>query len=162
MLTLESRVTMPGVTGLQVTDFMLDCADDRYRAWWPGTHLQFHPIRIGVAGDHLGDVVWMDEYVGSRRLRMRAVVEQAAPGRRIVWRMSPLRLRLPVHLTLEVEPQDGGVRVRHTLTAGWRGAGRVLDPLWRVYFSRRFAAELDEHARTEFPLLADLLRNEAG
>ena len=40
MLTLQSKVTVPGATGLAITDFMLDCADDRYQAWWPGTHLE--------------------------------------------------------------------------------------------------------------------------
>jgi hypothetical protein len=33
----------------------------------------------------------------------------------------------------------------------------VLDPLFRLYFSRRFAAAMDEHVRKEFPLLRDRL-----
>lgn len=161
MLTLESHITVHDVAPEQITAFMLDPADDRYQAWWPGTHLEFHPLRVAPRADHVGDVVWMDEYVGGRRLRMRAVVSEAVPGRRIVWRMRPLRLPVPVHLVLELDQAEDGVRLRHALTCGWSGPGRVLDPLWRLYFSRRFASELDEHARTEFPRLADLLRSQA-
>jgi hypothetical protein len=47
--------------------------------------------------------------------------------------------------------------VRHTIRAGFRGVGRVLDPLLRRYFSPAFAAAMDQHVKTEFPLLADHL-----
>ena len=62
-----------------------------------------------------------------------------------------------MHLTLELADRDGGVLVRHTITAGYRGIGRMLDPLLRHYFSPAFAAAMDQHVRTEFPLLRDRL-----
>jgi hypothetical protein len=49
------------------------------------------------------------------------------------------------------------VAVRHIVRAGFKGVGRILDPLFQLYFSRRFAAELDKHVRDEFPRLRDLL-----
>lgn len=162
MLTFESRMTLTGVTGDDITAFMLECEDARYRSWWPGTHLAFHIVRPGPGHDHVGDVVWMDEFVGSRRLRMPADVVEAVPGERIVWHLRPWRLRLPVILTLEVRPDDAGVLLRHVLTAGWRGRLCVFDPLWRLYFTRSFARELDEHAHTEFPKLTDLLHRGAA
>jgi len=66
-------------------------------------------------------------------------------------------VRLPVWLTLELVDRDSGVDLRHMITAGFGGVGRVLDPLLRRYFSAEFAAAMDEHARTEFPLLRDHL-----
>lgn len=162
MLAFESRMTLTGVTGDDITAFMLECEDRRYQAWWPGTHLAFHVMRPGPGQGHVGDVVWMDEFVGSRRLRMPAVVMDAVPGERIVWHLRPWRLRLPVTLTLEVQPEDDGVLLRHVLTAGWPGPLSVLDPLWRLYFTRSFARELDEHAQTEFPMLAGLLQRGAA
>lgn len=42
MLVIESRVDVAGLTGRDVTDFMLACTDERYRSWWPGIHLQLH------------------------------------------------------------------------------------------------------------------------
>ena len=158
VLTLESEVTVNGLTGREITDFLVECGDDRYQAWWPGTHLQLHVLKHGSGDDHVGDVVLMDEYIGSRRVRMVGEVIEAVAGKRIVWQFRPAGLRLPVRLTLALSDVGRGVRLRHTITAGWPGRGRVLDPLWRLYFSRSFAGAMDRHVRTEFPLMRDLLR----
>jgi hypothetical protein len=155
MVRIESGVFVEGITARQVYDFMLDCDDDRYRRWWPGTHLQFHCLKRG-ATDHVGDLVYMDEYVGRRRVRMRATVEQAVAGRKIVWRFR-LWLLLPARLSIELADHDGGITLRHTIRAGFAGPAQVLDPLLRLYFSRRFAAAMDDHVRTEFPLLCNQL-----
>lgn len=159
MLVIESAVDVAGLTGRDVTDFMLACTDEQYQQWWPGTHRQLHAL--GRAGARVGDVMLMDEFVGRRRLRLRAAVEALEPGRRVVWRFR-LVVPLPARLSLDLLPVPGGVSVRHTITAGWPGTGRVLDPLLRLYFTPRFTADLDEHVRTEFPLLRDHLRNRAA
>jgi hypothetical protein len=152
MLTIESRFFVARLSGREVTDFLLDCTDDRYRQWWPGTHLELHALVRGR--DHVGDVVQMDEYVGKRRVRMLGIVTQALPGQQIVWQLRK-GVRLPVWLTLELADRNGGVDLRHTIRVGFRGVGRVLDPLFQRYFSDEFAAAMDEHARTEFALLRD-------
>ena len=77
MLTLESEMTVNGLTGQEITDFLLDCDDDSYQAWWPGTHLELHMLEHGPGDDHVGDVVLMDEYIGSRRVRMVGEVIEA-------------------------------------------------------------------------------------
>lgn len=42
---------VPGMRAARVIEFMLHPADDRYRAWWPGTHLAMHTLNdtFGVA-----------------------------------------------------------------------------------------------------------------
>lgn len=160
MLVLTSEMTVPGLTGTEVTSFLLEPDDARYQQWWPGTHLQFHVVRRGPRGDHVGDVVLMDEYVGTRRVRMNAEVVGVVPGEWIEWRLRARRLRLPVRVTLALADDTEAVRLRHTITAGWRGAAAVLDPVWRLVFSRSFATAMDEHARTEFRLLRDVIRAE--
>jgi hypothetical protein len=154
MLTIESRVFVASISGREVTDFLLDCTDERYQQWWPETHLELHALTRGR--NHVGDVVLMDEYVGKRRVRMLGIVVQVVPGKKIVWQLRK-GVRLPVWLTLELADRDGGVELRHMITAGFRGVGRVLDPLFGRYFSAEFAAAMDEHARTEFSLLRDQL-----
>jgi hypothetical protein len=154
MLVVESSVFVGGITGTEITEFLLSPSDERYRAWWPGTHLRFHVV--ANARGHVGDVVWMDEYVGSRRLRMSGVVVEAQPGRRITWQLKRW-LRLPGWLRLELVDQPDGCLVRHAVEIGYRGVGRLLDPILRLYLSPRFAAELDEHIHTEFPRLRDYL-----
>ena len=60
MVTIESQFFVARIGGREITDFLLDCTDDRYRRWWPGTHLALHAVSRGR--DHVGDVVLMDEY----------------------------------------------------------------------------------------------------
>jgi hypothetical protein len=50
------------------------------------------------------------------------------------------------------------VEITHTVRAGFRSLGRVLDPALKLVMSGGFARDLDAHVRTEFPLLRDLLR----
>lgn len=154
-------MTVDGLTGREITDFLLDCDDETYQAWWPGTHLELHVIKPGPGDDHVGDVVLMDEYIGSRRVRLVGEVIEAVPGERIVWQFRVGGLRLPARLMLELTVHEGGVRLRHSITAGWSGRGRVLDPLWRLYFSKSFAGAMDRRVHTEFPLMRDLLHRAA-
>ncbi len=88
---------------------------------------------------------------------MTGEVVAAEPGRKIVWQVKKGSIRLPVRLVLELTDRDDGVAIRHTVTAGWDGLGRLLDPLWRLYWSPRFATMLDQHVHTEFPRMRDLL-----
>jgi hypothetical protein len=145
-----------GIAGRQITDFLLDGTDDQYQAWWPGVHLHLRTLARGYRGDHVGERVLMDEFIGHRRVRMVGEVVQAVPGRRIVWRLRAGVVRLPVRLNLDLDTSAGGVDLRHTITAGWRGPGRLLDPIFGCYFTRGFAAAMDAHVHTEFPRLRDL------
>ena len=60
-------------------------------------------------------------------------------------------------LALELEDQQDRLHISHTMAVGFKGIGRILDPLLRLYFTADFCRELDEHAQIEFPLLAQLL-----
>ena len=157
MITLCTRIELSGITGIQVTDFLLHCTDEAYQHWWPGTHLSFHTIHR-VPGD-VGNLVYMDEFIGKRRVTAQGIVTEVEPGRRLVWQFRKL-VRWPVRLSLELNEQDCALRLTHTVEAGFKGFGRILDPLLRLYFSRRFAGALDLHVRTEFPKLRDILRNQ--
>jgi hypothetical protein len=66
-------------------------------------------------------------------------------------------IKLPVRLSLDLTDDESGVAITHTIEAGFKGPGRLLDPLIRLYFSRKFAAAMDDHVKTEFPLLRDRL-----
>ncbi|PND58083.1 hypothetical protein CRM90_08795 [Mycobacterium sp. ENV421] len=155
VLTIRSDVTVPGLTAAEVTGFLSDWTDAAYQKWWPGVHRHLHPVGAGRSG-HVGDEAFMDEFIGKHRLRMTAVVVEAEPGRKIVWQMKK-GVRLPAWLTIEVTDRAGSVDVRHTITAGWTGPGRLLDPLLRMYFSADFIRAMDRHVHTEFPLIGERL-----
>lgn len=155
MLVLETKTLVEGLTGREIFEFLAEPDDRGYQQWWPGVHLRLHIVSRGIG--HVGDVLYMDEYVGSRRVRLSAVVVEAVPGERLVWRLKA-GVRLPVWLSLEFVDGAAGVTVTHRIRAGWAGRGRIFDPILRLYFSRRFAAAMDAHVRAEFRRLRDRLR----
>ena len=154
MITLQTRIVVPGLTGRQITDFLLNCDDESYQRWWPGTHLAYHTITHFPDG--IGNIVYMDEYVGTRRIKMTGVVAGLIPGRRYEWR-ARLLVPLPVRFLIELADTPAGVAITHTLQAGFTGLGRIVDPAFRMYFSKTFAKAMDEHVRIEFPKLQQLL-----
>jgi hypothetical protein len=154
MLTLQTRLHVAGLRGRDVFDFLLSCTDEQYRRWWPGTHLRFHTLERRAG--HVGNRVVMDEYVGRRRLRLTGVVREAVQGSAIVWQLGRVVL-LPVWLRLDLADDGAGVTITHTVRAGVRGLGAVVDPLLRRYFSEDLARDLDAHVRTEFPKLREVL-----
>jgi hypothetical protein len=154
MVHLSTVVHVPGLTGREITDFLTNCDDARYQAWWPGVHLQFHTAS-GTPGT-VGSVVYMDEYVGRFRLREKAVLVAAVPGKELILQFMH-GIRLPARLILRFTDERGGVTVEHRVEAGFRGVGAAFDPLLRLWFSREFAAALDAHVREEFPRLRELL-----
>ncbi|GEM_PF-431765 len=156
MIAIQSKVRVADVSSAEILDFMLNCTDQRYQAWWPGTHLAFHTVKRRP-GD-IGNIVYMDEYVGQRRIKMQGVVTQVIPGKKIVWQFKRL-VRLTAWLILQADDEDGGVMLTHTLLAGFKGIGSILDPLLRLYFSDGFVRAMDEHAQAEFPMLSKLLRD---
>ena len=162
MLTLETEIFVEGTTGSEILDSLLSCTDEEYRRWWPGTHLEFHTMRQGPGPHHRGDVVLMDEYIGTRRVRLTGVVESVVPGRVVIYRLRKA-IPLPARLRIDCHDRDGGVALRHTIRAGFGGAGRILDPVLRGFLSPAFAEAMDEHVRTEFPRLRDrLVEKRAG
>ncbi|MBL8157311.1 MAG: hypothetical protein JNM70_24275 [Anaerolineae bacterium] len=139
---------------MPIFNFLINPNDSAYQKWWPGTHLAHHNLRQSPR--HVGNVVYMDEYVGKRRIRMTGIVTEAEPGKKITWQLQKI-IRLPVSLHLELEDDSRGVAITHTIRAGFGGIGRILDVLLRLYFSETFAKAMDEHAHIEFPKLGELL-----
>jgi len=154
MIKIATQVLVKGLTGKKIYDFFLECTDEGYRRWWPGTHLAWRIKKR--TPDTVGSVIWFDEYVGRHRISFDAVVREIEPGRRMLVQMRRV-VSLPAWLLMELEDVEDGVMVTHTLMAGFRGVGSVLDPLLRLKMSRDFEKAMDDHARTEFLMLRDIL-----
>ncbi len=154
MIAMTTGVSVSGISGRSIYDFMLNCTDKDYQDWWGGTHLAFHTTRRFP--NDLGNLVYFDEYVGRRRLKFEGVVAKIIPGKEIVWQMKKV-VRLPAWLVLELEDNDEGVVITHTIKAGFAGIGRLLDPFLRLYLNKGFEKDLEEHAYIEFAKLAEIL-----
>lgn len=154
MISIQSQVYIPNASPDEIYTFMLECSNDDYQTWWPGTHLAWQTIERHPGG--IGNRVYFDEFVGTYRLKFHGVVTRAVAGKLIEWQMVKW-VRLPAWLTLELETHMDGMRLTHTIRAGFNGAGRIFDSLLWMYFTDRFRAALDEHAQLEFPMLGQLL-----
>lgn len=155
MITLQTTVFVPGVQGRDILEFLDGCDDAAYQQWWPGTHLQFHAVRRTPGT--VGSTFVMDEWVGSRRLRLKGVVTRYEPGRHFAAQLKK-GVPLPAHLEIDTDDEADGVLLTHTLRAGFHGVGRALDPLLRLFVNAKFQRDMDAHAKAEFARLGELLQ----
>ena len=157
MITHTVKLTVPNATAKQFFDFMINPSDQRYREWWPGEHLRFHIIKKGRK-NHVGDLVFMDEYLGKdRRLTFHAVVVAASNSRKIVWQMKKAMLKLPAFVLFELKDTEEGVNLKHELRIGYPGLGKLIDPFIRLYFNKSYQKALKKHCEIEWYKLADYL-----
>jgi hypothetical protein len=154
------EVTVPNATAEQFYDFMIESCDQRYSEWWPGEHLHFHIIKNNRS-NHLGDTVFMDEYLGKEHhLTFFALVRIANRPNKILWQMKKLRIRLPAFVEIEWNDSDDGVEVKHELRLGFSGIGKILDPFIRLYFNQSFQQALRDHCEIEWFRLAEYLKSQ--
>jgi hypothetical protein len=157
MIRCITDLTVPNATAEQFYAFMINPDNGRYRAWWPEEHLSFFIVKSRCQ-DHLGDVVYYDEYVGeARRLKFFATVVEAHYPTSIAWQMKKAGVPLPAVLSVEFTDTPEGVKIQHELRLGFRGVGKILDPLIGLYFTKAFADALEKHCREEWPRLAKYL-----
>jgi len=160
MIKHTVELMVKNATAEQFYDFMINPNDKKYSEWWAEEHLQFH---ITKKGDkyHLGDYVYFDEYLGSkRRLKFHAVVAVADKPNKIMWQMKVIGLKTPFYVILGLINKTDGVYVSHELRLGYSGLGRVFDPFIKLYFNKSFRAVLENHCNTEWDKLADYLNKE--
>ncbi len=152
---MTTELKVKDLSGESACNFMLNCGDEDYRRWWPGTHLAFHTTKR-LSGN-VGNLVYFDEYVGKRRLKFEGIIVKYVPCEEIAWQLKKV-VKLPAWLIMKFKEDNDGVIVSHTVKAGFEGRGRVLDPILRFYLvDRDFEKDLEEHVRIEFPRLAEIL-----
>ena len=156
MIRYTTTVEVTGLSSKDVYDFLLTCTDTQYQRWWPGTHLAFHTLKR--TSTNVGNLLYMDEYVGDFRLKFHGIVREAIPHQTIIWQMRKFGVVLPAWLSLNLSDTATGVTIIHTVSAGFHGIGRFLDVLLRFYLSSKFEQHMAAHAHTEFNKLRDLLR----
>lgn len=154
MIVMKTKTSVKGISGKDVSEFMLNCTDDDYQKWWAGTHLAFHTIKRFP--NNLGNLVYFDEYIGRHRLRLNGVVTGIVPGEKLEWQMKKI-ISLPAWLTLNFVDNKDGVTITHTMSVGFKGLGRIIDPILSRYFSKSFEKEVEEHVQIEFHKLAEIL-----
>jgi hypothetical protein len=159
MITLRTRIHVDGLTGGQVFGFLVNATDREYQEWWPGVHLQLHTLKR--CPNNVGNIIYMDEFIGEYRVKTTGVLVEAIAGKKLVWQLKK-GVRLPVRLSLELDDDEAGVSITHTIQVGFDGLGSALDPAFRLWFPGKFAAAMDEHVKAEFPRLREMLARPAA
>ncbi len=130
MITLQSKIHLDWIGGREIFDFLIDPTDREYQRWWSGTHLALHLLK--QKPNNIGNVVYMDELIGKRRMKMTGIIIEAEPGKKILWQVKRF-VRLPIWLSLDLKDDRDGVTITHTIKAGFTGIGRILDVILRAY-----------------------------
>lgn len=155
MLIHKTQAIVKNLSAKEVFDFLINPSDDRYHAWWPGVHLQYHNRRTEPG--NVGNLVYMDEYIGKWRARFTFVVIKADQNQRITWQMAK-GIKLPAWLDLQLQDTAKGVKIDHIVSIGFPGLiGRITDPLFGLYFNDRKKQYTTEHVHEEFARLSQLL-----
>lgn len=133
---------------------MIDPTDEGYHAWWPAAHKQFHIVKHAGAGSHLGDLIYMNEFVGRYHLAMNMQVVADEPNKKIVWQAKQ-GILMPVWLSLIFDQHGPDLRLTHIVSAGFKAIpGGLLDPVIRLFFTNDMQQAIGDHAKMEFPMLA--------
>lgn len=103
---------------------------------------------------HDDRIIYMDEFVGQRRIQMQGIITEVTPGKRITWQLKKV-VRLPVWLSVDFADNDAGVAITHTIRAGFGGIGRLLDPVLQLY--RHWNGAVAVSWRTILLSIVDLL-----
>jgi hypothetical protein len=156
MKQIKSIIQLEGISGNSILDFLINCDTEKYNQWWEGTHLDLYTIK--KFPNNIGNIMYMDEYVGKYRLKFKGIVENYIPGKLLLWRFLFLGIKMPFWLSLEVEQIDNNnIKLIHTVYGGFKGIGKIFNIFIKKYFSDDFRKAMDEHAHEEFPKLKELL-----
>jgi len=155
MIVHTVELIVPNAYKEQFYDFMINPSDKAYNEWWPGEHLQFHIVKRGEE-NHLGDVVFMDEYLGkNHRLTFFVAVVKADRPNKIIWQMKKAGIRLPAFVELSLHDTDEGISLTHELRLGYSRILKILDPFIKLYFNKKLQKALEEHCKIEWFKLAE-------
>lgn len=76
----------------------------------------------------------------------------------VLFQMRKLGINLPGYLDLRFVDDAGRLLLTETITVGYAGFGKILNPLLRLSFSKSFFAAMDGHRKREWANLAKILR----
>jgi len=161
MIIHTVKQIIPNIKARQIYDFMINPNDKSYSEWWQGEHLRFNIVKRGNS-KHLHDVVYFDEYLGKRhRLTFYALVVKADRPNLIVWQMIKSGVKLPAVVALQLRDSSRGLMLKHELRLGFKGIGKIFEPLIKFYFNDSFQNALQEHCNEEWFRLRELLNSKS-
>lgn len=153
--TMKSK--LPKTEAAKFYDFMINPPPEIYKRWLPDEHHEFHIVKHS-ARTPIGDLVFFDQHIGKKhRLRFYATIRVAEKPKHILYQMRRFGIDLPGYLELELCDTADGLVLTETIHIGYNDFGKLLDPVIRLFFSKSFFKEMNEHHKREWANLADIL-----
>ncbi len=154
MFEIRTEIELIGLKANKICDFLINCTDDSYQRWWPGTHLVYHTIKFNP--QIVGNIVVFDEYIGKYRFKSKGIITKYVPEREIILQIEKI-IRLPIWLQITFTDTIQGVKINHSIHAGFKGMGKMFDFIFRLFLSKEFEKEMDNHAKYEFEKLRNVI-----
>lgn len=154
------NLVIPNATAESFYDFMINPTDDLYQKWLPEEHWVFHIVKKRQE-NHLGDLVFYDEILGTKkhRLTFYATIIIADRPNKIVYQMHKFGLKLPGYLDIEFINTSHGISLKHEVRIGWHGVGSIIDPIIKLFYNKSFFYALEGHCKREWSCLAEILKD---
>jgi len=157
MIIHKMKSELPNGKAEQFYDFMIEPNDEAYSGWLPEHH-QYHIVKRGK-NSPVGDVVFFDQHISPKhRLKSYAKVVVANRPNEIVVQCKKMKLNVPVYVRLKFTDTENGLLLEEELRAGYKGIGKIFDPLFAIFIGRKFREALTLHHEKEWKELEKILQ----
>ena len=152
------NMNVPNAKAEQFYNFMINPETEKYKQWLPDEHFEFYFVKKSKTSP-LNDLVYFDEILGTRkhRLKFYAKIVKTEKLNKVVFQMKKFGIKLPAFLDLEFANNEKGLALRHEVRIGWKGLGKIIDPLVKIFYNKLFFKALESHCHREWPVLADIV-----
>ncbi len=152
---MKSR--LEGAVAAEFFGFMVDPPQEIYARWLPDEHHEFHIVRRSQTTP-VGDLIFFDQHIGKKhRLTFYAITRTADKPDHVLFQMRRCGINLPGYLDLQFHDTADGLCLTETISMGFNGPGKLIDPILRLFFSKSFFNDMDGHHKREWANLAEIL-----
>ena len=157
MITHMMQSKLQNANATKFFNFMIDPPAEVYKNWLPGEHYKFHIIKHSSESP-INDLIYYDQSISNKyRLKFYALIKVADKPNRIVYQMRKFGFNLPGYLELDFSDTSEGLMLTETIRIGFNEFGKICDPFIKIFFSRDFFREMNEHHKREWQNLAEIL-----
>jgi hypothetical protein len=152
------NLSVPNAKAEEFYDFMINPDPALFHRWLPEEHHAFHIVKRSPTTP-LGDLVYYDEILGSRKYRLAfyATISEVFTPNKVVFRMRKFGVNLPAYLDLEFVQDGEALKVRHEVRIENDGLWKAATPIVQLVCTPGFWEALQGHCDREWIALRDVM-----
>jgi len=157
MIIHTMKSELPNGKAEQFYDFMINPSDEAYSSWLPEHH-QYHVVKCGK-NRPVGNIVFFDQHISPKhRLKSYAKVIIADRPHEMTVQVRRMGINLPMFVSLKFTDTEKGLLLEEELRAGYKGMGKIFDPLFTIFVGKKFRDALTMHHEKEWKELEKILQ----